>query len=63
MSKVEIIRIPARLSHLGIDELYYEVEADDWHDRARRLQERRWNHVHAVTRNFHHLDVYRKDTL
>ena len=45
MRRVEIIRIPARLSHLGVDELYYEIEPHDWHARARRLQARRWNHI------------------
>ena len=42
MGHLEIIRVPARMSRLGVDEVYYDVMGGDWHDRAKRLQIRRW---------------------
>jgi len=55
MAKVDIVRIPARLNHLGVDELYYELETDDWHDRAMRLQNRRWHHIRTAMQNLRHV--------
>ena len=50
--RVEVIRVPARLSRLGIDELYYDVAPVNWHKRAKHLQERRWRKMQ------HHVPVH-----
>ncbi len=63
MRHVEIVRIPARSSHRGVDELYYEIESDDWHDRAKRLQLRRWHHVQAALKGIRHANARHKERL
>lgn len=50
MKQIAIVRIPAKLSSLGVDEIYYEVTTDDWHARAERLQERRWHLLQHAAR-------------
>ena len=50
---LDILRIPARLSQLGVTEIYYDYVEDDWHERADRLQARRRHHVRHAERTFH----------
>lgn len=60
MQRVEIVRIPGRLSQFGVDELYYDIEPSNWQERARRLQHRRWDHVRAAMRGQRRLEEYRR---
>lgn len=48
MKHLNIVRIPARLSRFGATEIYYDYVDDDWHERAERLQSRRWRKLHQA---------------
>jgi len=53
MKHVNIVRIPARLSRLGVTEIYYDYMDDDWRERADRMQARRWHHIRHENRVLH----------
>lgn len=48
MAHIQAARIPARLSRLGIDEMYYAPSVINWHERARRLQMRRLHKLYHL---------------
>ena len=48
MKNANIVRIPAKLGKLGVTAICYERPAEDWHERAERLINRRWRMVQAA---------------
>jgi len=48
-----VVHNPARQSNLGVDELYYEIELDDWPGSAESLQSRQWHMLRKLTSIYH----------
>lgn len=51
MTHTQTVRIPARLSRLGVDEIYYISSGTDWRERARRLQMRRHHKLYHLVQS------------
>jgi CHAD domain-containing protein len=44
-----LINQPVKLSDLTFDDLYLEI-SEDWQERAKRLQARRWHHLRRLAK-------------